>query len=137
MVVEERQRLAGLRWQWLLVTVFYAGGIFLGYRFMAEVWPAAAALRWLSIAAALMVIQLGILWWALPANHPPDGGTLFGGIGYANAMTLARGLLTCLLAGFLFGPEPIGWLAWAPAVVYTLERVIDFFDGFVARLTPA
>ena len=82
-----------------------------------------------------MVVQMGILWWALPANRPEGTGLLFRSLGYANGMTLARGLLTCLLAGFLFGPDPVGLLAWAPAVLYTLERVIDFFDGFVARVT--
>jgi CDP-diacylglycerol--glycerol-3-phosphate 3-phosphatidyltransferase len=39
------------------------------------------------------------------------------------------------MAGFLFGPASQGWLAWAPAALYMTERVLDFFDGFVARYT--
>jgi CDP-diacylglycerol--glycerol-3-phosphate 3-phosphatidyltransferase len=82
-----------------------------------------------------MVVQMVVLWWALQFNHHPDGAALFHDLGLANGMTLTRGLLACLLAGFLFGPTPKGWLAWAPAVLYMTERVIDFFDGFVARYT--
>ena len=135
MIVEDRKRLTGLRWQWALVALLYTGGLLAGYGFIAQVWPPAAAARWLAIAAMLMVVQLGILWWALPTNRAEETSPLFRGLGYANGMTLARGLLTCLLAGFLFGPDPVGLLAWAPAVLYLLERVIDFFDGFVARVT--
>ncbi|MBK8047175.1 MAG: CDP-alcohol phosphatidyltransferase family protein [Anaerolineales bacterium] len=39
------------------------------------------------------------------------------------------------MAGFLFGPTPTGLLAWAPAILYTMERLIDFADGYVARVT--
>ena len=135
MIVEDGKRLTGLRWQWVLVTLLYIGGLLAGYGFIAQVWPPAAAARWLAIAAMLMVVQLGILWWALPTNRAEETSPLFLGLGYANGMTLARGLLTCLLAGFLFGPDPVGLLTWAPAVLYMLERAIDFFDGFVARVT--
>jgi CDP-diacylglycerol--glycerol-3-phosphate 3-phosphatidyltransferase len=84
---------------------------------------------------------MAILWWALPQNRRPAEGAqysdlpLLSSLGYANALTLLRGLLTCLLAGFLFAPLPQGSLAWAPAVLYTLERLIDFADGYVARIT--
>jgi CDP-diacylglycerol--glycerol-3-phosphate 3-phosphatidyltransferase len=40
-----------------------------------------------------------------------------------------------MLAGFLFSPTPDGWLAWIPAILYSLERLIDFGDGYVARIT--
>lgn len=129
------QRLAGLRRQWLLVAAAYALVLAAGYAAMLRVWPAPDALRWLLLASATMLVQMVVLWWALQFNHRPDQVDLFATIGVANGMTLARGLLACLLAGFLFGPRPEGNLAWVPAILYMAERLIDFFDGFVARYT--
>ncbi len=135
MVYDERRFLTGLRRQWLYVAVIYAAALGAGYWLMLRVWPATDAMQWLALALAAMVVQMIVLWWALRFNHHPDGDALFPDLGVANGMTLTRGLLTCLMAGFLFGPTPIGWLAWAPALLYMTERVIDFFDGFVARYT--
>ncbi|HHY57162.1 MAG TPA: CDP-alcohol phosphatidyltransferase family protein [Chloroflexi bacterium] len=135
MLYDDRHVLTGLRRQWALVTLLYGGVLATGYWTMLQFWPAPAALRWLTLASATMAVQMVVLWWALRFNHPPTGAALFTDLGIANSMTLTRGLLTCLMAGFLFGPAPQGWLAWAPAVLYMTERVIDFFDGFVARYT--
>lgn len=135
MVYDERRFLTGLRRQWLYVAVIYAATLGAGYWLMQRVWPATDAVQWLALALATMAVQMIVLWWALRFNHHPDGDALFPDLGVANGMTLTRGLLTCLMAGFLFGPNPMGWLAWAPALLYMTERVIDFFDGFVARYT--
>lgn len=135
MVYDERRFLTGLRRQWLYVAVIYAATLGAGYWLMLRVWPAADAMQWLALALATMAVQMIVLWWALRFNHHPDGDALFPDLGVANGMTLTRGLLTCLMAGFLFGPTPTSWLAWAPALLYMTERVIDFFDGFVARYT--
>lgn len=135
MLYDDRHALTGLRRQWALVALLYGGVLTTGYWTMLQFWPATDAVRWLTLAATTMVVQMVVLWWALRFNHHPDGAALFPNLGIANGMTLTRGLLTCLLAGFLFGPALQGWLAWAPAVLYMTERVIDFFDGFVARYT--
>ncbi len=135
MVYDDRQNLSSLRRQWVYVAFFYSAVLGAGYWLMTRVWPASDAVQWLALALATMVIQMIVFWWALRFNHHPDGEALFPDLGVANGMTLTRGLLTCLMAGFLFGPTPVGWLAWAPAVLYMTERVIDFFDGFVARYT--
>ena len=129
------RRLASLRRQWLWVAAAYLIVLGSGYAGILRVWPAPDAARWLLLAVATMLVQMVILWWALQFNHRPDEAVLFPTLGMANGMTLARGLLTCLMAGFHFGPQPQGALAWAPAILYMAERVIDFFDGFVARYT--
>ena len=54
-------------------------------------------------------------------------------LGAGTTLTLARGLLTALLAGFAALPEPRGGLAWAPALLYLGVAVADFFDGYLAR----
>ncbi|HAJ36165.1 MAG TPA: hypothetical protein DCL15_10770 [Chloroflexi bacterium] len=135
MLWNDQQALVGLRRQWVYVALFYSAVLITGYWAMLQFWPRPDAMRWLALAAATTVVQMVVLWWALRFNHHPDGATLFHDLGLANGMTLTRGLLACLLAGFLFGPTPHGWLAWAPAALYMSERVIDFFDGFVARYT--
>jgi CDP-diacylglycerol--glycerol-3-phosphate 3-phosphatidyltransferase len=119
----------------LLAALAYAAVLWLGYQWLLQGWQAGRPGQWLGLATATMIVQMAILWWALDQNRREPDAILLPWLGYANSMTLARGLLTCLLAGFLFAPRPVGWLAWAPALFYTLERLIDYFDGYVARIT--
>jgi CDP-diacylglycerol--glycerol-3-phosphate 3-phosphatidyltransferase len=135
MVYDEQRLLAELRRQWVYVALIYISVLGVSYWILWRVWSTADALQWLLLALLTMAVQMMVLWWALRFNHPPEGAALFPTLGIANGMTLTRGLLTCLMAGFLFAPMPQGWLAWAPALLYMSERIIDFFDGFVARYT--
>ncbi len=135
MLYDNQQSLVHLRWRWLMVATFYAAGLLFGYSFLCQQWQSGREAQWLSVAAAAMIIQLSIFWWALHLNHRPAEAKLFPFLGYGNAMTLARGLCTALLAGFLFAPRPTAALAWIPALLYTLERLLDYFDGYVARIT--
>lgn len=135
---DNRQTLMGvsrLRWQWLKVVTLYAAGVLLGYRFVQQVWHTDDAVQWFGLATAAMIAQMGILWWVLPYNHRQRETRPRTALGYGNGLTLTRGLCLCLLAGFLFAPAPTGLLAWAPAVLYTLDRLIDYIDGYVARIT--
>lgn len=127
--------LRSLRWQGLLVTAFYCTVVALFYSYLRQVWHDVDAKWWLGLATFATAIQLMIFWWGLRFNHPPNRPILFSRLGFANSMTLTRGLLACLLAGFLFNPQPHGSFAWIPALLYTGERLLDYFDGFVARIT--
>ncbi len=142
MIREQRQELSPLRWQWLLVGIFYAVVLLLSYDLLRRSVQPQQSLQWLLLSTIAMAIQLGILWWALPYNlrqgpslRTGESPLLLPSLGYANTITLLRGLLACMLAGFLFAPQPAGWLAWVPALLYTLERLVDFADGYVARIT--
>lgn len=135
MIYDEQRTLTRLRWQGALVALFYAATLLVGYTYMVQVWQRSDARWWFSIATFSTLIQMGILWWSLRFNHPPRAQHLFPYLGYANSLTLLRGLFACLLAGFLFNPIPTGSWAWAPALLYTGERLIDYFDGFIARIT--
>lgn len=138
MIDDNRQTRMGvsrLRWQWLKVATLYAAGVLLGYRFVQQVWRTDDAAQWFGLATAVMIAQMGILWWVLPYNHRRRETRPRVTLGYGNGLTLTRGLGLCLLAGFLFAPPPTGLLAWAPAVLYTLDRLIDYVDGYVARVT--
>jgi CDP-diacylglycerol--glycerol-3-phosphate 3-phosphatidyltransferase len=89
-------------------------------------------------------------WWALKAGvvlaWPPafllanrrrvlEGENLRHLWGAANRITLARGALLALLAGFLFVPEAAGLRGWLPAVLYSAAAAADALDGFWARRT--
>lgn len=53
--------------------------------------------------------------------------------GAANVLSLARGMMIAILAGFLFAAKAPGILGWLPALLYSLLAVLDFFDGYWAR----
>lgn len=56
-----------------------------------------------------------------------------GPLSAAMGVTLVRGLLISLVAGFALGPAPIGPALWAPGVVYGLASLADRLDGALAR----
>jgi CDP-diacylglycerol--glycerol-3-phosphate 3-phosphatidyltransferase len=53
--------------------------------------------------------------------------------GPANLLSLSRGLLISMLAGFLFTEKPPGLVGWLPALLYTVAATLDFLDGYWAR----
>jgi len=55
--------------------------------------------------------------------------------GWANRVTLARGILLAALGAFLFAPEPAGAGGWIPAVLYAVAAAADYLDGYIARRT--
>ncbi len=90
-------------------------------------------LRWAAPALLVLVYVLLFARRRLPANHPSGQETLLSTLGPGNNLTLLRGVLIALLAGFAANPRSAGALAWVPMVLYTLSDVCDYFDGFLAR----
>lgn len=90
---------------------------------------------WMWGALSGLIAHLGILWWGLKRNHRRNERRLLPTLGYGNGITITRGVLISLLAGFLFIPEPTTALAWLPALFYTTASILDYLDGYVARLT--
>lgn len=89
------------------------------------------------VAALAMVTYLGMaaaLWWAL-RRSPRRALRSGNGLGPANRVTLARGLLVALLAGTLADPSLLathsGWLFGVALIALALDGV----DGWVARRT--
>lgn len=126
--------LAALRERWVgLVGVHILAlvGGFVGLR--AGPGPAYAR-RWLPLSAAVSAYQLWFVWRRLSQNHRAGEAQLLPVFGSGNALSMLRGLLLALVAGFLPAPRPEGAVAWAPAFLYTLAGVADYFDGYLARL---
>ncbi|MCC6454859.1 MAG: CDP-alcohol phosphatidyltransferase family protein [Caldilineaceae bacterium] len=130
-----RIALRQLRWRWAGTALVYGAFLLGGYWLLRNAWTPAWALWWSGWAGLTMLIELSILWWILPNNHPPAATDLLPTFGYGTDLTLICGLLLFLLAGFLFAPRPPGWLAWLPALLYTVARLVDYFDGYLARIT--
>lgn len=131
--------LRALRGQWLTLLGLYAGVWFTGLRLMEWAWPQAQAERWAILAGFVLLGELGLLWYALPHNHRADETDLLPTFGPGNWLSLFRGMLLGLLAGFLVLPRPQlgvdGLLAWVPMLLYTIAAVSDLFDGYLARIT--
>lgn len=127
--------LRGLRLRWALTALLYGLALIGGYWLLARAWSPPRALGWLLWAGLAATIELAVLWWILRHNHPPDSPTLRPTLGYGTLLTLLCGLLLALVAGFLFAPRPPGWIAWMPALLYTVARLVDYVDGYVARIT--
>lgn len=102
---------------------------------LSQLLPAGAAGRWgLSPAVVAGVCWAGQLWYVgygIAPGGPVDGvwQRLFG---LANAVTLVRGALYAVVAGFAVAP-PETTLAWAPALCYGGGVALDNLDGRVAR----
>lgn len=126
-----------LRLEWGLWLL--AGGLFAaaGYAALHAAWGAPAALRWLAAAALLLAYQFVSLWRHLPENRLAgmEDAPLIGGLGLANRITVFRSILITGLIGFLFTPRPFGWLAWAPGALFLSGALLDYLDGYVARIT--
>ncbi len=93
-----------------------------------------AALRWTLAALAAVSYLLWELRRNLRHNLRPGEEVILPTLGVGTVLTLARGLLVALLAGFLVVARPDGALGWAPLIVYFGAAVADFFDGYIARI---
>ncbi|MBZ6496135.1 CDP-alcohol phosphatidyltransferase family protein [Haloterrigena longa] len=102
---------------------------------LRELFPAAGMTRWVVHPAAVAgLCWAGQLWYvgrSIDANrfardpwHRP--------FGLANTLTLLRGGLYAVVAGFVVVPATTD-LAWVPALCYGSGVVLDKLDGTVAR----
>ena len=127
--------LGQLRRRWWAVAFLYGASLALGYAALRLAWHPAYAWRWAVLAGLGLGYALWLLGRGLKDNHRPGEALLLPALGAGNAVTLLRGLLLGLLAGFLFSPRPPSGLAWAPALLYTLAILADYLDGYLARIT--
>jgi len=84
----------------------------------------------IKVAAVMVYQQLFLLRSRKRILSGDNLDCLWGG---ANMLSLTRGMMIALLAGFLFTAKSAGIVAWLPAALYALLAVLDFFDGYWAR----
>lgn len=124
-----------LRKQWMLVTVMSAAALLTGFVLLFATWQPAYALRWLLLALTGCAYLLGFLRANLHKNHRAGEEHVLPSFGAGTALTILRGILVAFLFGFITSPRPDGWLAWLPAILYTVAAIIDPLDGYFARVT--
>lgn len=94
------------------------------------------AWRWFCLAAPISIYQFYFLFTHLGDNRLKTGDSeLLPNLGLANWITSSRAILNAVLAGFLLNPWPQGWASWAPGFIYLFSVILDFADGFVARIS--
>ena len=88
---------------------------------------AGAAVTWLFLVALLTRLR---------REYSPsiDGGPL-ATLSWATWLTIARGLVISLVAGFALPPAPTGGARWLPGALYAVAVLIDRADGALARRT--
>ncbi len=102
---------------------------------LAALFPADVATGWLYHPAVLAGgVWAGQLWYTgrrlmITAEADPVQTQLFG---LANTLTLVRGGLYAVVAGFVVVP-PDTTLVWVPALCYGIGAILDRLDGVVAR----
>ncbi len=126
---------AALRRRWIALAGVDAAVLGLALAGLSSLWGASRASGWALGVAAALLVQLWFVRRRLADNHRRGETAILSTFGLGSLLTLFRSLLLSLMIGFLFVPQPAGWLAWAPAVLYTLADVSDYFDGYLARLS--
>jgi CDP-diacylglycerol--glycerol-3-phosphate 3-phosphatidyltransferase len=130
-----------LRRQWRLAGAWGVAFIGAGAWLLLEHAGRAAAVQGGLQTAAVLVY--GWMRWgrALELNHSPQEAQLRPSLGAANWLTLLRGGLIAVLAGFVFQPTlsdaRLDWIAWAPAAAYITAAALDLADGWLARVTAS
>lgn len=97
-----------------------------------------SAARWISQSGVTLICILGLLRFRLGWNYHPDRKILHQSLGCGTWLTIIRGALIAMLAGYLFQPCPEstfipGRFSWAPGILYLMAAVLDFADGRLAR----
>lgn len=117
----------------LLVVVVAVVAAVAGYVTLDRWWSTASATRWAAPVAGVLGYELWLVWRGLAAERARGERAPSAGLSVGNALTVARGLLVALLAGFLLVPQPAGALGRLPGALYAVSVVLDVLDGWLAR----
>lgn len=119
------------RW-WIVAFLFGLAGASMGL-LLALAWHPVRAMQWSLGAAGALLYVLGFTRAHLGLNRRLSDGSVLYRLGVGNVLTLGRGLLLGLLAGFVVVPVPSGGWALVPGVLYTVASFTDLLDGRLAR----
>lgn len=116
---------------WLLIGLVL---VLTCYGLLESSSPGIQFLPWL-----LFPILGSLVWWRFLLAHLQDNrrvqdGKLLPTFGLGNDISILRGFELIMLSGFLLVPRPMAWTAWLPALLYTTADILDYADGYAARV---
>lgn len=121
-----------LRW-WGAVTVFFAVYA-VAFYLLRLAWMPAVAVQWSIFSTLGLLYILVWVWHHLPYNYRAGQEHVLATLGVGSTVTLARGCLYGLLAGFVLAPKPEGpLLSWLPGGLFVVAALTDYIDGYLAR----
>ncbi len=100
---------------------------------MSSFWETTPAGRGALLAALTSLLALRALLTACREREAGPRAAPASALGLADWLTLARGLVICLLASFFFSPRPAGAWAWIQGSVFLAVVAGDGLDGHLAR----
>jgi CDP-diacylglycerol--glycerol-3-phosphate 3-phosphatidyltransferase len=126
--------------QWWIAVFLGAVVVIAGSGLLFYCCPSLSSVKGSIPSALVSVYILYLLRRNLRLNTRTGYQDLRASLGPANWITLARGGLIAILAGFILQPWPgrcvgPGWTGWIPGAVYMTAVVGDALDGFIARAT--
>ena len=135
MPIDDASALRSLKRRWLVTAILGFTALLGGAAMLLCQLGVVPAARWLAVAAGILGYQLAFVRPRLHLNRRAGEDSLLPGLGPGNALTLARGVLLAMLAGFFVIPWPPGALGWAPAGLYVAADFSDYLDGYLARIS--
>ena len=92
----------------------------------------ALAIQWLLLSSLFWIIVWQQSAQRLKDNRAALNTALYPSLGWANRLTIFRGFLIALCAGFLWQDLKREFLFWLPALLYSIAAILDRVDGYVA-----
>jgi CDP-diacylglycerol--glycerol-3-phosphate 3-phosphatidyltransferase len=83
-----------------------------------------------SVFAAFVWLQC---WRRRALNRAASGTVVYSTLGWANRLTLFRGVLIAACGGFLLSEPSVLAIGWICAPLYSIAALLDRLDGYVAR----
>ena len=138
--MDNRFKKPELHMQWCLALAAGVSVVAVTTVVIEQSLPGFSSWRWSLQASLIVIVILIYLGRNLGLNRQEKDGPLNPSLGAASWITLARGGLIALLAGFWLQPWPGHehqgrWFAWLPGIIYIAAVLADALDGWVARQT--
>jgi CDP-diacylglycerol--glycerol-3-phosphate 3-phosphatidyltransferase len=131
---DESLAVSSLRWRSLVWLLIGSGMVISNYLLLKPDLTRSQAWALTTVPASIMLTFWGFLVTHLGANRRVSDGVLMPRFGLGNAISIFRGLEVILLAGYIFIPRPQDWTAWIPVLLYTSADILDYVDGYAARV---
>ncbi|MDX1489985.1 MAG: CDP-alcohol phosphatidyltransferase family protein [Pseudohongiellaceae bacterium] len=111
--------------------------LLLGSAALASQLGMAPALLCLLVSTGTWLIIYRAAWNKREKNRPSEDAPMHMRLGSANRITLLRGALIAMLAGFLVLPHANTALVWIAAGLYSMAAILDRLDGYIARISKS